>query len=307
MNDSRVLITGASGFLGSHLSAQLASTGACVHAVSRTSRNHPSNYRWWTGDLSDVAFTRSLCKEVQPEVIFHFAGLSSAVANLDLVLPTYHSLLTSTLNILNASQELGNCRRLVLIASLTEPMTTDSNPIASSPYAAAKWACGAYGRMFNKLFQTPIVFVRPFMTYGPRQQAGKLIPYVITSLLGKEPPKLSSGSWKADWVHVDDVVDGLVAASRVPNIEGNTFDLGSGVLVSIREVVGQLVEIIGSQIQPLFGAVPDRPMEPVRSADLAASFQRLGWQPKVSLKVGLERTVDWHKRSLVEAQARLRS
>jgi len=301
LNDSRVLITGASGFLGSHLSARLAHMGVSVDAVSRISRNDPSNHRWWTGDLSDIAFARFVCQEVQPQVIFHFSGLSSAGASLDLVLPTYHTLLTSTVNILTASQELGVCRRIVLVASLTEPLATEPNSIPSSPYAAAKWACGAYGRMFHALFQLPVVFVRPFMTYGPRQQAGKLIPYVTASLLSGEPPKLSSGTWKADWIYIDDVVEGLVSASHVASIEGSIFDLGSGVLTPIREVVGQLVEIIDSKTQPVFGALPDRPMEPLRTADIATSFQKLGWRPKVSLREGLQRTVDRHKRILAEA------
>src|SRR5688572_628593 len=112
MKNSRALVTGASGFLGSHLSARLASEGIVVHAVSRMPQNDPAAYRWWTGDLSDIAFARSICKEAQPEVIFHFSGLSSASPGLDLVLPTYHSLLTSTLNILSASQELSVCPRI---------------------------------------------------------------------------------------------------------------------------------------------------------------------------------------------------
>lgn len=303
MKNSRALVTGASGFLGSHLSARLASEDVVVHAVSRKPRNDPSDYRWWTGDLSDIAFARSLVTEVQPEVIFHFSGLSSAATSLSLVLPTFHTLLTSTLNILTVSQELNVCRRIVLIASLTEPIATEANLTPSSPYAAAKSACGAYGRMFHTLFETPVVFVRPFMAYGPRQQDSKLVPYVITSLLQAEPPRLSSGTWKADWVYVEDVVEGLVAASRVPNIEGSTFDLGSGVLTSIREVVGHLVEIIGSETPPVFGALPDRPMEPIRNADIATCHQKLGWQARVSLKEGLQRTVSWHKRSLNEDES----
>ena len=307
MKNSRALVTGASGFLGSHLSARLASEGVVVHASSRMPQNDRPDYRWWIGDLSDIAFARSICKEAQPEVIFHFSGLTSASPSLDLVLPTYHSLLTSTLNILSASQELSICPRIVLVASLTEPPLTDASPTPSSPYAAAKWACGAYGRMFHELFHTPIAFVRPFMTYGPRQQANKLIPYVISSLLRCEPPKLSSGTWKADWVYVDDVVEGLVAASHVPGIEGSTFDLGSGVMMSIRQVVEQVVEIMGHETEPLFGALPDRPMEPVRAADIVTSQQRLGWRPKVSLKEGLEQTVNWHRHNFAITQAEFSS
>jgi len=152
--------------------------------------------------------------------------------------------------------------------------------------------------MFHYLYQTPVAIVRPFMTYGPRQPVHKIIPSVTLSLLKGEVPKLASGAREVDWIYVDDVIDGMLAAARVPGVEGHTFDLGSGNLVSIRALVEQLTQIVNPQIKPLFGALPDRPVEKVRVANTAFSLDKLGWQPCVSLETGLVATVNWFERQL---------
>jgi nucleoside-diphosphate-sugar epimerase len=153
--------------------------------------------------------------------------------------------------------------------------------------------------MFNRLYKTPVVIARIFMTYGPGEpNPNKLIPYVITSLLRGDPPKLSSGKREVDWIFVDDVVDGLILAAQTPDAEGCMVDLGSGILVSVRRVVENLVDIIGSDLKPLFGSIPDRPMEQVRVANTAVTRTKIGWEPRTSLDKGLRYTVEWHKGQL---------
>src|SRR5262245_17053499 len=162
----------------------------------------------------------------------------------------------------------------------------------SSPYAAAKWASSAYARMFHSLYAVPAVIVRPFMTYGPDQAPTKLIPSVIRSLLAGEPPKLSSGRFRADWIYVSDVIDGFIAAVTTPGVEGQTFDLGTGSLHSVRSVVEKLAAIIGNSVEPQFAALPDRPHEREWVANAQAAA-RLGWRPTTSLEEGLSLTVNW--------------
>lgn len=129
----------------------------------------------------------------------------------------------------------------------------------------------------------------------------KLIPYVTLALLQGQAPNLSSGTCGVDWIYVDDVMDGMLAASVKPGIEGATIDLGSGVLVPIREVVLQLAEIIGTKVAPRFGAVPDRPMEKVRIANIADAYEKLGWKPRTSLRAGLKQTVEWYRKELAQS------
>ncbi len=296
-SSSRILVTGASGFIGSMLCDRLSQYGAEVHAVSR--RPHTADRQginWWQGDLADYDGVKRLFSAIQPEIVFHLASEVTGSRELGLVLPTLRGNLVSAVNVFIAATE-NNCLRVVTAGSLEEPDETDVKAIPCSPYAAAKWASGGYARMFHALYEAPIVVARLFMVYGPGQQdLRKLVPYVILSLLRGESPKLSSGQRPVDWVYVEDVVDGLLAMGIAEDINGATMDLGSGQLVTTRDVVERVSRIIDSGVPLEFGVVPERPMERVRVADAENTYRALGWQPGYSLQRGLEETVLWYRR-----------
>jgi nucleoside-diphosphate-sugar epimerase len=236
-----------------------------------------------------------LIESVRPDVIYHLAGLSTAVPDFEYVLPTMQSLLVSTVNVLTVAHEIGNCR-VVLAASLTEPEPGQAEPTPGSPYAAAKWAASGYARMFHHLYKLPVVLVRPFMTYGPGQNPNKVIPHVIASLFRGDSPKLAGGMQQFDWIYIDDVIDAFVAAADANSdgIFGRTIDIGAGTAVSIREVVERIVAIMKPDARPLFGALPDRPLEWVRVADTRDAYERLKWEPRTSLDEGLAKTIESH-------------
>jgi nucleoside-diphosphate-sugar epimerase len=153
--------------------------------------------------------------------------------------------------------------------------------------------------MFHALYQLPVVMLRVFMVYGPAQHdLRKLIPSVILSLLRGNAPKLTSGQRPIDWVYVEDVVGGCLAAAQSPDIEGSIIDIGTGELVTIRAVVEHLVRLINPQIIPVFGAIPDRPFEQIRIADTVRSHAMMGWQPTTHLEEGLQRTLEWYEQQL---------
>jgi nucleoside-diphosphate-sugar epimerase len=226
-------------------------------------------------------------------VVYHLAGAAGAKPDLELVLPTLEGLVVSAVNVLVAGTEVA-CRRIVLTGSLTEPAGGEHAPIPSSPYAAAKWTSSAYARMFHLLYRTPTVVLTPFMTFGPGQEQSKLIPSVIRSLLSREAPRLSSGVWEVDWIFIEDVVEAFLASAMVPKIEGACVDVGTGIKRSVRSVVEQIAFLMGNQPRPLFGVLPDRPSEPVRSADTVYACQRLKWQAQTSLEEGLRQTIAWY-------------
>lgn len=292
----KILVTGAGGFIGSHLCRALRDCGAEVHGISRRAQVEGiDNTCWWRGDLADTSGIRKLMVAMKPDIIFHLAGYVAGSRDLRLVWPTFEGNLVSTVNLLTIVSEIG-CQRIILAGSLEEPESDSGEPVPCSPYAAAKEASGSYARMFHALYQTPVVIARLFMVYGPGQQdVKKLIPYVTRSLLNKQPPKLGSGQRQIDWIYVDDVVDGLITAAHTPNIEGRTIDVGSGALVSIRVLVQQLADQIDPRVELLWGALPDRPMEQTRVADIAKTYNTMGWKPKTPLATGLERTVDWYR------------
>ena len=237
---------------------------------------------------------RTLLNHIQPHTIFHLSGHVTAAPDLDLVLPTFHSLLASTVNLLTVAMEI-RCRRLVLAGSLTEPIGDHTEVTPGSPYAAAKWAGNTYARMFHQLYDTPVVIVRPFMTYGPGQNVRKVVPYVTRCLIGGDPPKISSGEWKADWVYVDDVIDGFIASACTPFAEGCTIDLGTGSLVSLRAVVTKIEGLIGASVEPIFGALSERPLEQTRAANVSYAYEKIKWKASTSLIEGLEQTVNWYR------------
>jgi UDP-glucose 4-epimerase len=299
LSGRRVLVTGANGFIGSHLCLRLCREGAEVHAVYRSQRPADSgDQHWWQADLSDLAEVRKLVRETRPELIFHLASHVKGAPDLEHVLPTFQSNLQSTVNLLVLAAESG-CSRIVLTGSLAEPEVESGEAFPSAPYAAAKWASSGYARMFHALYQVPVVIARVFMVYGPDQKdLTKLIPYVTLSLLEGKTPKITSGQRLVDWIYVSDVVDGFLALAQTAGLDGSTLDLGSGSLVSIREIVERLIRLTRGNVDAGFGALPNRPLEPTRVAKIDETFEKTGWKPQVSLAEGLERTVNWYRAAL---------
>lgn len=292
----RVFVTGAAGFIGSHLCRALLDGGAEVHGISRKVQlDSGGGMQWWQGDLADASIVRDLLAAIKPDIVFHLASHVAGSRDLRLIRPTFESNLLSTVNLLMVGSELG-CHRIILTGSLEEAESNGNEMVPCSPYAAAKAASSSYARMFHALYQTPVVIARLFMVYGPGQQdVSKLIPYVTQSLLNKQPPRLSSGQRQIDWIYVQDVVDGLIAAAQAPNIEGHTIDLGSGTLVSIQTIVQQLADRIDPRVELLWGALPERQMEQTRVANIKKTYDSTGWKPQISLTAGLECTVDWYR------------
>jgi nucleoside-diphosphate-sugar epimerase len=295
-NGERALVTGASGFIGSALVERLKRSNLELHALSRAHQaEQQEEVHWWRGDVADPVAVANVFAAVRPDIVINLAGDTHAARDLQLVRTTFDANLAGTVNVLTAAADVG-CRRVVLTGSLEEP-AGDLPAVASSPYAASKWASSVYGDMFGEVFGVPIVTLRVFMAYGPGQRdVAKLIPYTILSLLRNEAPRLSSGMREVDWIYIDDVADAYAAAAFAEGVDGAALDIGSGELHSVREVVERLTQLVAPTIAPQFGAVGDRPSEQIRVADTKASSEQLGWHPATKLDDGLARTVEWYTR-----------
>jgi len=292
-----VLVTGASGFIGGHLCRRLVSEGCRVLGVTRTADSPlPEGVERRIMDLADGAAVARLFESAAPQTVFHLASHVVGRRDVAEVPPSFRCNLTSTVNLLLAAQKHSH-GRFILTGSMEEPQMPNDAP--SSPYAASKTAATAYARMFHALYGLSVVIGRVFMVYGPDQKdRSKLIPYVTDRLLAGDSPRIGSGVRAVDWIHVADVVEGLMVLATTPGIDGRTLDLGTGRLVTVREVVEQLTAIIASEGAPVFDSSCDRPMEQIRLADVETTRAATGWSHKLSLEDGLADTVRWHQLDL---------
>lgn len=287
ISGKRILITGAGGFIGRKLALKLVQKGGKVFGTSRSDRSGDTlPIPWHRGSFEDLGEGKRILNDVCPDVVIHLSGKVTAINRIENILPAYHSLLTSTVNLLTLSGSLG-CERILIVGSSNEPAGHDPN----SPYAAAKWAASMYGRLFNRLYDLPVVIARPFVGYGPGQPADKIIPYVISQLISGQQPKLSSGSWKTDWIYIDDMVEGILRCAFVPGLEGATIDIGTGELTSVREIVEKIVALLDPSVRPHFGALPDRFSEHTPVADITHAWDKIRWKAAINLDEGLRRTV----------------
>ncbi|HXF97254.1 MAG TPA: NAD-dependent epimerase/dehydratase family protein [Gaiellaceae bacterium] len=297
---TRALVTGASGFIGGRLVRRLLDAGTEVHAVARRPREG-GGVQWWRADLSDPAAAEGVVRSVRPEVVYHLAGYVSGSRDLAAVAPSVRDTLAAGVNVLVAAARTG-CK-VVLAGSMEEPAPSGEEPVPGSPYAAAKLALGSYGRMLHALHGLQVVHLRLFMVYGPGQEdREKLVPYVVTSLLRGVPPRLASGERPVDWVYVEDVVDAFLAAAAKDSLAGHTLDIGSGALVTVRALVAEIVTLVGTDVTPEFGALPDRPLETVRAAEIERAKALLDWVPRTPLREGLRSTIEWYRAELIGSQ-----
>jgi nucleoside-diphosphate-sugar epimerase len=298
LSGRRLLVTGASGFIGARLCRRAADAGALVHAVSRSEQSAADGIRWERGDLTDEAIVRDLVRRVQPDHVLHLASEVTGSRDVQHVLPMLRANLLAAVNLMVAAAESGR-PRVVLAGSMEEPDMGDPDAVAQSPYAVAKWGQLAYARHFQALHDLPVVHLRVFMVYGPGQlDLHKLVPYVTVSLLRGVAPKLTSGAREVDWIYVDDVVDAFLRAAVAPGAVGRSLDIGSGELVSARSLVLRLHDLVGGDAAPEFGAIPDRRLERVRAAEPAAAAEAMGWRPQTPLADGLAGTVDFYRSQL---------
>lgn len=293
----QVLVTGAAGFLGAHLCRRLAATGAVVHGVSQQPRQAGAGdgvTRWWQADLRDPAQAQAVVAAARPGLVYHLASRVTGARDPAVVRPTLEDTLLTTVSVLAAAEATGR-PRVVLAGSMEEPPAGHLDT-PSSPYAAAKVAAAAYGRLYAGLYAMSVVQLRIHMVYGPGQRdVTKLVPATIRALLRGEPPQVSSGRRRVDWVYVEDVVSSLVCAGTVPVAGHAEFEVGTGVRTSVRDVVETLVRLTGARVRPRYGVLADRPLEgePVANPDGTVP----GCDQWLPLEEGLRRTVDWYAKT----------
>ena len=317
LNGQSILVTGAGGFIGSHLTERLVEHGARVRAfIHYNSRNDPGllshlpetvleKVEIRAGDLRDPQAIRAAVKNTS--IVFHLGALISIPYSYRHPYEVAETNLMGTMNLLEACRDL-EISRLVHTSSsevygtaIEVPINEDHPLQGQSPYSASKIGADKLVESFYCAYDLPVVTIRPFNTFGPRQSDRAVVPTIITQALTKEKIFLGNIQARRDLTYVADTVDGFLKAAIVEDIEGQVFNLGTGMEVSIEELAKRVQAQVGKEV--VVEVDPDR-LRPDRSevqrlvADSSKARQVLGWEPKLSLDEGLKRTVDWIRENI---------
>jgi NAD dependent epimerase/dehydratase len=314
----RVLVTGADGFIGSHLTEALVTAGAHVRAFCFYNSN--SSLGWLDGvngdvrraldvrlgDIRDSRFVEEACRDV--EVVFHLAALVGIPHSYLAPESFVHTNVLGTLHVLEAVRRQG-ISRMVHTSTSEVYGTPDVLPITErhplkgqSPYSATKIAADKLCEAFHCSFETPVVTLRPFNTYGPRQSARAVIPTILAQLLtGRTEVALGRLTPRRDLTYVADTVRGFLAAGDTAGVDGRTIHLGTGRAESIADVFSAACRACGvraSAIEQRERVRPESSEVMVLQSDPALAADLLGWHAEVSLEEGLTRTLEWMRQHI---------
>lgn len=313
----KVLVTGAGGFIASHLVERLVSEGADVRAFVRyNSRNDVgmlklisadmfANIEIRQGDLRDNEAVRNAVKGV--DTVFHLGALIAIPYSYVNPREVIDVNIMGTLNVLMAARDFGT--RRVVHTSTSEVYGTaqyvpidEKHPLqGQSPYSASKIGADRIAESFYRSFELPVVTLRPFNTYGPRQSARAVIPTIITQALTRDEVKLGSLDPSRDFTFVHDTAEGFLKVAEAENVLGEEVNLGNDNTIRIGDLANKIFEMIGKT--PNVSLDPKR-VRPNKSEvmKLWASNQKakslIGWEPRVSLDEGLALTIEWISKHL---------
>ena len=318
-----VLVTGAGGFIGSHLVETLVRNGAQVRAFVRyNSRADPglltvlppdiiNKIEIVRGDLRDQAAIEEASHEI--DLIFHLGALIAIPYSYLHPGEVVETNVLGTLNVLLAARKNG-VERVVHTSSSEVYGTAIRTPIdethplhGQSPYSASKIGADKLVESFYCAYQLPVVTLRPFNTYGPRQSARAVIPTIITQVLTQDYVYLGNLDTKRDFTYVSDTVRGFLFAAMVPGIEGEVFNLGVGAEISVRDLAEKIFELVGKPVQI---KTDHQRMRPEKSevqrliSDNRIARERLGWSPEVDFHQGLLNTIEWLSENINRYQPR---
>lgn len=314
----KILVTGAAGFIGSHLTEHLLKEGYEVRAFVRyNSRNYwgwleeesidsHSNLEVYVGDVRDYDSVNNAMKGI--DVVFHLAALIGIPYSYVSPLAYIKTNVEGTYNVLQSAKELKVSR--VIITSTSEVYGTaqyipidEKHPYnPQSPYAATKAAADHLAMSFYRSFGLPVTIIRPFNTYGPRQSARAVIPTIITQiLLGKEEIFLGNLHPTRDLLYVGDTVKGFIQIGLHPDTVGEIVNIGTGRDISIGDLAKLIMKLIGKEVVVKTDARRVRPkMSEVERlvCDYSKAKSITGWKPKYTLEEGLKETIEWFKSHL---------
>ncbi len=308
MKNKNVLVTGASGFIGSHLTKELVKQGANVSILTLYDDkiNNIRLSKIWdqlTRVEADIRNLDSLkvLKQEQFDVVYHLAAYNHVGDSFRHVSESFDVNGKGTANLLescsNVKQFVYTSTSEIYGLQQSVPFREECNPQPLSPYAIGKYAGELYCRMKHEMNQFPVVVLRPFNTFGPFQTTKAVIPEMIINCLLNKEIKTTEGKQTREFNFVKNIVEGFILAGLKKNAVGKVINLGSATEISIKELVTNIHRLSGSKSQLKIGALPYRPTEIWRMfCDNKRAKEILEWEPRISFEEGLTKTIDWYRR-----------
>ena len=316
----RVLVTGAAGFIGSHLVRQLIKEGVEIHILLRKGSNPfrisdlMANLVVWEGDLGDYHSVHSCIRNSKPQIIFHIATVRNVERDLGLFDGMIDTNIKGTINLMKAVIDervalecfinTGTCEEY---GDAPVPFREEQRETPVSPYSASKVATTYICQMLFKTTGLPIITLRPFLTYGPYQDTDMFIPSLISHCIERKDFPMTEGDQTREFNYIDDIIDAYLLAVTSPHAIGEIINIGNGIEYRIRDVAEKIVKMMGYPIHLLIGALPKRAGE---SSHFFCSNEKakklLGWSPKIDIDEGLKRTIGWYENYFKDKAASLR-
>jgi nucleoside-diphosphate-sugar epimerase len=306
MQQKRVLITGAGGFVGSALAKRLVRSGYEVHALLKGSTKRwrladvQSDLRAHEVDVQDFEGLTQLCSEVKPEIVYHLAvhGAYPTQSDADAIINTN---ILGTWNLLKALSKI-DYEAFVSAGSSSEygfkdfAMRETDIPEPNSYYAVAKCAQTLLCQHVARAEKRPINTLRIFSAYGPYEEPRRLVPTLISRALNNQELLLVPPETARDFVYVEDVVDAFLCIEQLSKLQGEVINVGTGLQGTVRDVVEAILEHTGARVECKWGAMPGRIWDAkIWVADCTRAKTLLGWRAKTRLTEGLRNTVAWTK------------
>lgn len=312
-NKTRVLVTGADGFIGSHLTEALLDKGYAVRALSQY--NSFNNWGWLeeihhpdlevvTGDVRDPNYCREITRGI--DTVYHLAALIAIPYSYVAPDSYVDTNIKGTLNMCQAARDNG-VRRIVVTSTSEVYGTAIRVPIdeghpkqPQSPYSATKIGADAIALSFHNAFELPVVVARPFNTYGPRQSARAIIPTIISQIAsGQREIKVGDLSPTRDFNFVLDTAAGFIALGEAEGVEGKEINIATGTEISMRDTLSLIAEIMGCDVEYVVDPARLRPSgsEVFRlCGDNSLITSLTDWRPRFDIRSGLEKTIEWFTR-----------
>ena len=310
LSGKRVLVTGATGFIGSHIARRLRDEGAHLGLLVRPGSDLSrlddlvSSAVLLEGDIVDAAKLEPTVREFDPQFVFHLAAYTQVGREFSHADEALRNNFGGTINLLR-TLEGTDISRIVTAGTCEEygdgkqPLTEESPLLLVSPYSVSKAAATLWAQMVFRTSNLPIVVVRPFLCYGPGQEPCRLIPQAILAALENRDFPMTAGEQTREFTHVSDMVEGFMRASVAEKAVGEVINLGSAEEYPVSEVVQMIFEIAESKARPQLGAVPYRAAEMWRCLSSNEKAKRLlDWSPTISLRDGLVDTISWYRENL---------